>query len=302
MTRTLAVGLALVVSTTAEAASCDAPYPREDLTGHLLAAQEQLRAGDHDAVKQTATWIEYQLPCLSSVLPARAAATTYRLLGLGRFFSDDEAGASEWFRSAHVADANYTFGVDELAADHSARGVFIDARGSIAPAVQAAPAFAEGIWFIDGKESSEPKGRPGHRHLVQRELDGAVRGWVVLGDAFPSDTTARARPARSDDASSAVQTKHPVTVQRVRPKAKTPLMIAGGALAAAGGGLLVGHIMESRRFDTFTPESADDISRQVVLTNGLAVAAAAMFAAGAGTLTWGVVLDGGASASFRFRF
>jgi hypothetical protein len=113
-----------------------------------------------------------------------------------------------------------------------------------------------------------------------------------------------------------------VYYKRQRPPEKTPLMIAGGVIMAGAAALYYGStrtearmksiqhasdinegIPEGEKFRSCSPneepgtngctiDPADEVDRLAGVTNRLVVASAAVFAVGAGTTTWGIILDG----------
>jgi hypothetical protein len=93
-----------------------------------------------------------------------------------------------------------------------------------------------------------------------------------------------------------------VLVQRDRPWEKTPLMIGGGAIVAASGAVYYASIASHKKFVNANDDDVlVDLQSQ---TNRLVVATWAILGVGAGTLTWGVILDGegGPLPAMRFRF
>ena len=92
-----------------------------------------------------------------------------------------------------------------------------------------------------------------------------------------------------------------VTATRKRPWEKTPLMIGGGVLMGVGGGIY--YLAGQRRADFDASQDlaeVDDLQGQI---NRLVILSAAVTAVGAGTLTWGVILDGGVPApAVQFRW
>ena len=113
-----------------------------------------------------------------------------------------------------------------------------------------------------------------------------------------------------------------VYYKRQRPPEKTPLMIAGGVIMAGAAALYYGSTRTEARMKSITHASdvndnippgekfrscspneevgtggctidpADEVDRLAGVTNRLVVASAAVFAVGAGTTTWGIILDG----------
>lgn len=92
-----------------------------------------------------------------------------------------------------------------------------------------------------------------------------------------------------------------VVIKRQRPWEKTPLLIGGGAIIAGAGGLYLAATGSRNAFDN--AESLDEIERLQTTTNQLVIISAATLAVGAGTFTWGVILDGGTPVpSVQIRF
>jgi len=83
-----------------------------------------------------------------------------------------------------------------------------------------------------------------------------------------------------------------VKVDRKRPWEKTPLMIGGGVLIGAGGGIY--YLASQRRQDFDASQDLAEVDELQGQINRLVILSAAVTAVGAGTLTWGVILDGGA--------
>jgi hypothetical protein len=176
--------------------------------------------------------------------------------------------------------------------------------------------FAPGRWYLDGSVLGSPRATPGRPHLLQRQADGAVSGWLVQGTSFPPEAvvstvaanpttpTARPprerpdRPAREPEATTPRPTpttpgRTPTggTAIRLRPWEKTPLMVGGGVAIAGAGALYYLSSVSRGNFDDSATEA--DMKKHAAATNRFVIASAAVFAVGAGTLTWGVVLDGG---------
>ena len=91
------------------------------------------------------------------------------------------------------------------------------------------------------------------------------------------------------------------SIKRKRPREKTPLMIAGGVLLGAAGGV---YYMAGQKRAAFNDSNdMKEIDKLQGQTNRLVLASAAVAAVGAGTLTWGIILDGNTAVpTVRVRF
>ncbi len=92
-----------------------------------------------------------------------------------------------------------------------------------------------------------------------------------------------------------------IEIRRQRPWEKTPLMVGGGAILAGAGAVYYLSSQARQNFDNAsTLDSVDQYYRQ---TNTLFLLSAGVFAVGAGTMTWGIILEGGAPMpNVQFRF
>jgi hypothetical protein len=85
-----------------------------------------------------------------------------------------------------------------------------------------------------------------------------------------------------------------MVIDRQRPWEKTPLMIGGGVLVA-GAGVLYWQALSHHDafFDDPQIDTTDEVLAEQSAANTFTLASSAVLAVGVGTLTWGVILDGG---------
>lgn len=301
-----ACGLFLLTCGTIEGAiaqECTEAYTRGELAGHLGASQRALEAADTAKVIEVTAVIEDALPCLDLPIPRRVAPTVYRMLGAGRYFASDEEGAKAWFRTALVGESSGGFDADELPTDHPLRAVFEEARSTVAEPEPLDEMLVEGTWYLDGREFTSPVVYPGHYNLLQRMDDAdVVSGWIADGRTWPDEVLESKRARRAREKGQQVEATGPVVIERARPKGQIPAIVAGSTIIAGSGGLLAANMLMFRRFETFEPQSSDEVGGSAVAVNSLAVASGVVFAAGAGTIGWGLSLNGGAHGTLRFRF
>jgi hypothetical protein len=115
---------------------------------------------------------------------------------------------------------------------------------------------------------------------LRSEESAAAAAVVAGGKKADKNAPVRANP----DDPYAVQ-----KIQRVRPKAKTPLMIAGGAIALGSGAIYGASFATRSSFDGAT--TTKDLEHFRGLTNTLVVAAGATFAVGIGVEYAAIIID-----------
>ncbi len=347
-----------------EAPACEAPVSLGAVVDRLTAVETALRGEDFPAAGTQAEQLANDLVCVDAVLPSLVAQRVYRGIGAGLFVVGDEAVADRWLRTALELDPTFQFGIEELPGDHPLRGHLEDLRrandgGAVALEEQV---FSVEPVFLDGRPIDTPKARVDRFHVFQvDEAEADVRTELIEGNAFPDDVLEkgsasdgpqqvatqdeglsdrerrkaekmRAREARRQARNEPRYDKDG-NIRRLRPKEKTPLMIAGGVIVASAGAIYAlsattrdrmrsissvadvndGPIPEGK----YTPcaadeevgtngclrDPADEVDRLAGVTNRLFVASAAVAAVGVGTFTWGaVVSDHGVVPTVHVRF
>ena len=135
-------------------------------------------------------------------------------------------------------------------------------------------------------------------HLLQivAESDDSVRQVTVIeGNAIPNRYIGDVDPATARESSPGAQTLDDgsdlfqvTTVKRLRPKAKTPLMLLGGVTALGAGGL---YLMSNRYNNSFyaasTTADLEDFARKA---NTMVMLSAATLAVGVGVEFAGIRL------------
>ncbi len=327
--------------TAAVAADCDTPYSTDMLLADLIATESALRDAKNDDAKSVASRMATGLGCLDTALPRQLIGRAYRAIGAGLVAGGDASTGAGWFRTATEVDQSYDYGVGELPADSPVRGVYLDAKAVSADLeVLAQKRFVEGEFKLDGRGIKAPAARPDRPHLLQR-VDGSVVSWVFQGASFPDGVIEEAvlvavapepegkpkkekkvkapkagkekvakapkdKPEKSpkpekDHAGRGNSVASDGSLKRKRPAEKTPLMVAGGVILGAAGGV---YYMAGQKRSHFNGSNdMDEVDQLQGQVNRLVVASAAVAAVGAGTLTWGIILDGhGAVPTVRVRF
>lgn len=324
----------------AQAGDCPTPYTTDRLLGDLVNIEQFLRNGDDVAAGQASKGMEAGLGCLNEVLPPMIAGRAYRAVAAGLVVSGETERGEAWFRTAAEIEQSFDYGLEDLPEDHPVRDAYAAARqqasGEQVPVE--GKAFAEGSHYLDGRKIDAPRARLDRPHVFQLDGDG-VRSWVIEGNAFPGERLVDVAPVAVVAAKEA-KVKEPkppkekklkepkppkekpeavakvkaskvrtptsgvdgtVVLQRQRPWEKTPLMIGGGVIMVAGGGLYALALGQRNSFEAATTKT--DVEKHAQQANQLVIASAAVIAAGTGTLTWGIILDGGTPLpTFRVRF
>ncbi len=306
--------LSLVVPAV-HAAPCAAPVRAAAVVASLQDALVAIRIDDEEGLQAAAKALQEGLPCLAEKVPPPLLASAYRVLGLAAFRRGEADEAARWVRSALELDPTFAWGVEELPADDPFRPFFDGER----TAADVPPVAVSGRTlqppdgaqvYLDGRRLSEAAATPDRYHLLQ-VVSGGVRTELIVGNAFPRDLlgeggeeeapAARGRKKRKGRNDRAAETRpedeepYPATritvAKRKRPKAKTPLMLAGGLGLVASGGLYGASFWARARFDEAATE--EELLAAASLTNNLLIASGVAAVAGLGIEWWGIALDGG---------
>ncbi len=293
--------LGLCVWTDASA-SCAQPYTGAVLSRDMGAISSALRAKDQTAFAEAGARLAQGLPCTHTVLPVPALANAYRFIGLHYARGAADAEARRYFRSALELDPSFEWGLNQLDLTDPARAMFEAERASaqddpvrLEGKVFSPPADAE--VYIDGRRAKEVEARLDRPHLVQLvSNDIATATHLIDGNAFPEGLVGLA--------SAVVRNRGrgggPEQVQRLRPPAKTPLLIVGGTGLVAGAGLYAASFATRSSFDSAT--TTDDVWKYQSTTNALVLASGVSVLVGLGTGYAGFLLDGGPGLFYHFRY
>jgi hypothetical protein len=291
-------------------ADCARAYTGQEMISDLSVMSASLRQLDEDSFKVAGANLEKNLPCVRTPVQPQVFASAYRMVGAYQFLAGDKAQAARWFRVALELNPAYEWDVSEFPVDHPIRQAYLAERNAAASSktpltgkVLNEPAGAK--LFLDGRALTKPAATLDRPHLLQVVgADNTVRQvYLIEGNAIPdqylrSEESAAAAavvaggkkadknaPVRANpDDPYAVQ-----KIQRVRPKAKTPLMIAGGAIALGSGAIYGASFATRSSFDGAT--TTKDLEHFRGLTNTLVVAAGATFAVGIGVEYAAIIID-----------
>jgi len=294
-------------------AECPAAYTPQQLTADIGAMTAALRSLDETTFRATGAQMEARLPCIGKKLPAAVYANIYRYIGAYHYLDKDYQAAGRWFRTALELDPNFDWDVNDLGPGHPLRGHFDAQRNVAVVDPEARDGFELNVpagsqLILDGRVLKAPAATVNRPHLLQvvATADGTVRqAFVIEGNELPdaflkaasaTDTVADSGNGRRNRNTEALGEEvidgfRVVTLQRVRPPAKTPLMVAGSAGVLVGAGLYAVSYMTHQEFQAAS--TTDDMLRYQSLTNALVVGSGAMVAVGVGVGYAGVMMDGG---------
>ena len=313
----LVIGVGLLWGGAALAA-CPIPYTGAELSRDLSTMASSLRNLDEPAFLESGKRLDDGLVCADRGVPVRVYASVYRYIGAYRFFRNDEPGARQWFRTAIELEPTFEWDASELELSHPMRRVYEEER---ATAAASAPQAVEGFRFVategssyllDGRPLAVPEATLERPHLLQQVSDAdqtVLQAFLMDGDAFPTsvieedvvevaavETKTRTPKGKRGETINDITPSNSdigygvVKVERVRPKAKTPMLILGGVGVAAGGALYGLSAMAHQDFaEATTTEALLDAQSR---TNTLVIAAGAAAVAGLGAGYVGVMLDG----------
>ncbi|MEL6344366.1 MAG: tetratricopeptide repeat protein [Myxococcota bacterium] len=308
-------------------AECERSYTPPRLTHDLGTMSSSLRTLDEETFRTTGRRMEANLTCISQKLPMPVYASLYRYIGAYHYLEKDYQVAGRWFRAALELDPTYEWDVNDLGPSHPLRTTFEAQRSAAATEpvvidkVQINPPVGTEL-VLDGRTMREPaltEGRPHLLQVVSLSDQSVVEAVMIDGADFPDrfltsaapDPVALEEPGRNrrdrNKKPSVVETDEiaygdvrVVTVQRSRPAAKTPMLIAGGAGLLIGGGLYAASFTTRAQFNSAS--TTDDLLQAQTLTNTLVIASGSMLAVGVGVGYAGVMMGDSPGVFFGRRF
>jgi hypothetical protein len=308
-------------------AECKTAYTNAQFSQDLGQLTVALRNLDEPTFKKVAATLESNIQCIRQPAAPQILAAAYRYIGVYRYLDGDEKDARRWFLTALEIEPTYEWDVTELPENHPIRKIFDeerDAAGAPAVAIEGMQLkqMAGASIQLDGRawdKASATTGRP-HLFMIVSSSDHSIRQAVLIdGNQFPKQYVepippptpdVAAETARNDKKSKkkkgeaatdeTAEKSDQLTVdqivgveqvQRIRPAAKTPLMITGLVGALAGGGLYAATFATHSKFDQAT--TTTDLEHYQALTNALVAASGITFGVSVGVGYAGVMMSGG---------
>jgi hypothetical protein len=285
-------------------AECAAVYTTGQMAADLGTMTTSLRSLDEEVFLRAGQLLNTGLVCMETTLPASAYASAFRYIGTFHFLEGrlDEAGG--WYRTALELDPTFEWDINDLPIDNPIRIEFEKERSRavvepvrIEGKILAPP---EGAYLLlDGRKIRYAEATVGRPHLLQVVTGGAVtEAEVIDGNAIPDEYL-----MIGDDGGSADKAgpgREVVTVLRIRPPLKTPMLVIGSVGVAAGIGLYVGSMVTHAKFQKATTTS--EVLRLQGVTNSLVIASSACLLVGVGTGYAGIILDGAPGFWYTKRF
>ncbi len=302
------LALALLAAPATARAECRAAYTPDSLVSDIQSMQAALPTEDRATLGMVAKRVEENLVCLGRSAPPLVFANAYRLIGAAKMLADnDVSGAGRWWRTALEVDPSHTWDASEVPLGHPLRAAYEAQRDAalndlvkVEGYTMAQPAGSR--FLIDGRPLEEPAARMDRVHIVQQVAeDNSVRGsWKVDGNDFPPQVLKKVvaaapgkQPKKSGKGPQVVSEASDdgvarVIVQRVRPKEKTPLLLAGAAGMLGAGGVYALAWSSRQTFEAATTTQQLEAARDT--TNLLVMASGGVFAVGMGVGYWGAIL------------
>lgn len=314
-------------------AACSAPYASSQLATDLGALSSALREGEDAKFIEVAARLDAGLTCADRGLNRAVLASVYRYIGIYRYRAGNELDARRYFRIALELEPTYEFDINEMDFVDPIRAVFTAERDAAfadkVPSGSGSFSLPAGSSvLLDGRPVMKAEATLDRPHLVQVVgADQSVqKAFLIDGNQFPAEllktevATAAAAPTSgkpkkgSDKAAGDKKpdSKQPTTttpapddysvvkVDRVRPPAKTPLMVLGGAGVLAGGALYALSFGAANEFNAAT--TTDELTAARTRTNALVLGSVGALAAGVGIGYVGIILDAGPGVMIGARF
>jgi hypothetical protein len=290
-------------------AECARAYTGPELVNDLSAMSAALRKLDEDTFKISGANLEKNLPCMRTQVQPQVFASAYRMIGAYEFLAGDRSKAAVWFRSSLELEPGFEWDVSEFPFEHPIRAAFNGERAIAGGDKMAIPGKvinepAGSKLFLDGRALTKAAATPGRPHILQVIAeDRTVRQvFLIDGNAIPEQflrdegtatpVAASGKKGGKGQPAASTNPEDPFAVQkvqRVRPKAKTPMMVAGGVVALGAAGVYGASFATRAKFDA--ANTTADLERYRGLTNGLVIGAGATLAVGLGIEYAGIILD-----------
>jgi hypothetical protein len=274
-------------------AECTKTYASSAFGRDMTSALKAAGNNDLDTLASAGAQLSAGLPCTNIVPPVPALASAFRFIGVHHAIAGRPSEASGFFRTALELDPNFEWGVSALSKSPQILALFEQAR-AVAPSEPArlkqmvfTPPPGAKV-FIDGRAPRYVEATIDRPHLLQVVQDGkAIQTELIDGTSFPQ---ALLGSAEATTAVAASTHGGPVQVQRIRPPAKTPMLMVGGIGMVAGAGLYAASIASRSSFDSAT--TTEDLLKYQGTTNALVIASATTAILGLSTGYVGFILSG----------
>jgi len=297
----ICITFALAVSLEARA-QCDQVYGSDAFGNDMTRLSAAMRKRDLATLSGAGGRLEAGLPCTGTVVPMPALASAYRLLGVRAAVEGREEDARRWFRSGLELDPSFEWGVNDLPMGDPIRRLFDGERDPALsdPETVTGKEFriadGEGV-LLDGRQVEAPIATLERPHLVQVVSGQAVSAtYLIEGNDFPATLLIDAAEATASQESGGGAER----VQRLRPPAKTPLLVLGGASLLASGGLYAASFATRSSFRTAT--TTDELVKHQAATNTLVIASGVALVLGMGSGYAGFMLNGGPGLFYSVRY
>jgi hypothetical protein len=262
---------------------------------------------DTKQIIRDAATLEANLPCMRTPAPPQVFAASYRYIGLGHYYRGDNSTAERWFRTALELNPSHHWGVNEISSDEEVFGIY-ESQRSIAKTdlvpiegMQLLPPENTAI-YIDGRlwnVASVTPDRPHivlvasltDRHIISRHLiDGNNMPDILMAKADPENDKKKQKTKKSDKDVSEIDQMFAVQkVKRVRPKAKTPMLISGAATMVVAGGIYSYTILTNEAF--YAATTTDEKTAIRKKNNSLIILSMVVAGMGVGVEYAGIMLD-----------
>lgn len=293
-----AIALTLFIGQDAYA-SCDGKeFSAKDAAVQLSTLNSYFIKKDYQKVQEGAKSLEEDIPCMRTPAPPQVFATAYRYIGVGHYLNGDEVSAKRWFRTSLELNPNHKWGVSEVKTSEPLYNLYEEARNDAVVDI----VHIEGkqltspegtVVYVDGrvwKESGLTPDRPHIVFIASRADRHIISRFTIDGNQLPELVLKKAAPVKKKNQEISAEDMFAVTeIKRLRPPAKTPLLISSLATLGAAGGVY-GYTFTTNQqfFDANTTANKDALRKK---NNGLLVTSIAIGTLGLGVGYAGMIID-----------
>ena len=293
------MGLLYMVFVSDAQAVCDGSvYTAQAIVADMQLMTEGILGNDKSKIMYVGTKMEKSLLCMRSPAPPKVFATLYRGLGVYYHTVENPKEGNRYFRTSLELEPSFRWGTEEFLQSDPIHQAFEQQRLLASVEEEYIPHRVFSIpentaLYLDGRPLRWPAATPERPHvllLVDANTKEVQGRYLLNGNEFREELLVEGEPDLKLYDESEVEDMFVVKkVTRMKPPAKTPLVIAGGSFALAAGSLY-GYTFKLNQ-DFKTAPTTEEMESIKAMNNNFVIASGALLGLGLGLGYTGVLID-----------